>query len=187
MTKYIFDFDDVLFFNTEKFKEHMYRCFEGIGVSHGTVEKYYKIEKEKGWTLGNLVAAVLIGEHITTVSAHELKETIMKECKNFLNTKLIERIKKLPVENCYLVTHGVAEYQLEKVDRAGIRQLFSQIFVVQDTKKGPVEMICERYTDCEVVFVDDQEKRFADLDFDKYPNLRIVLYVGKESMDEIFR
>ena len=135
MTKYIFDFDDVLFFNTEKFKKHMYKCFDEIEVQYDTVKKYYKIEKEK---------------------------------------------------DCYIVTHGVNEYQLEKIKRTGLGPLFTQIFIVQDTKKGPVETICEHFKNNEIVFIDDKEKRFADLDFKKYPNLRTVLYVGPESIREIF-
>ena len=186
MTKYIFDFDDVVFFNTEKFKRHMYACFEEAGVPYETVKKYYKIEKEKGWVLQNLVGSVLKGENITSIGKNELAEKIMKECRSFINHELTARIERLGSENCYMVTHGVSEYQLEKVDRTGLRSLFAQIFVVQDTKKGPVEMICEQFKDHEVVFVDDKEKRFADLDFEKYPNLRKVLYVGPESIDEIF-
>jgi len=186
MTKYIFDFDDVLFFNTQKFKKHMYQCFEEIGVPYDTVKMYYKIEKEKGWVLQNLVKSILKGEHITSVNGDEFSEKIMIECKNYINHELIGLIEQLEVENCYMVTHGVKEYQLEKVDRTGLGSLFSEIYVVQDTKKGPVEMICEQFKDDEVVFIDDKEKRFADLDFKKYPNLRKVLYVGSESNAEIF-
>jgi len=187
MTKYIFDFDDVLFFNTEKFKKHMYKCLEEVGIQHDTVKKYYKIEKEKGWVLHNLVASVLKGENITSINKEELSEKIMGGCKNFINNELIDQIKRLEVENCYVVTHGVNEYQLEKINRTGLKPLFTQIFIVQDTKKGPVEMICEQFNDDEVVFIDDKEKRFADLDFGKYHNLRKVLYVGPESIAEIFQ
>jgi len=186
MTKYIFDFDDVLFFNTEKFKKHMYKCFEKVGVQHDTVKKYYAIEKEKGWVLHNLVASVLKGENITLISKEELSEKIMGECKNFINDELVNRIKQLRVEDCYMVTHGVKEYQLEKVRRTGLEPFFTQIFTVLDTKKGPVEMICEQFKNDEIVFVDDKEKRFADLDFKKYPNLRTVLYIGPESIEKVF-
>lgn len=187
MTKYIFDFDDVLFFNTEKFKKHMHKCFEEIGVSYDTVKKYYKIEIEKGWTLPNLVASVLEGENLSSISKEELSEKIMGECKNFTNNELIDRIKKLEVKDCYMVTHGVKEYQLEKVSRTGLGPLFTQIFTVLDTKKRPVEMICEQFKDDdEIVFIDDKEKRFSDLNFKKYTNLRTVLYVGPESIREIF-
>lgn len=186
MTKYIFDFDDVLFFNTEKFKKHMYKCFEEIGVPYDTVKKYYKIEKEKGWTLHNLVASVLKGENITEISKEEISEKIMGECSNFINSELVDKVKELGVENCYMVTHGVTEYQLEKINRTGLKPLFCNISIVQDTKKGSVEAVCEEFKDHEVIFVDDKEKRFADLDFEKYPNLRKVLYVGPESISEIF-
>ena len=187
MTKYIFDFDDVLFFNIEKFKKHMYQCFNEVGVDYDIVKKYYKIEKEKGWVLQNLVESVLNGENITTVSKEDLSEKIMKECENFVNNELVDKIKQLKKEDCYMVTHGVKEYQLEKVNRTGVGHLFTQIFTVLDTKKGPVEIICEQFKNDDVVFVDDKEKRFADLDFVKYPNLRKVLYVGNESNDEIFQ
>ncbi|MEZ6209116.1 MAG: HAD hydrolase-like protein [Candidatus Paceibacterota bacterium] len=186
MAKYIFDFDDVLFFNTEKFKKHMYQCFEEIGVSYDTVKKYYKIEKEKGWVLQNLVESVLDGENIKITTKEDLSEKIMRVCKEYTNTDLINRIKKLNKEDCYMVTHGVKEYQLEKIQRTGVGSLFNQIFIVQDTKKDPVEMICEKFRDEEVIFVDDKEKRFADLNFEKYPNLRKVLYVGNESINKIF-
>jgi len=187
MTKYIFDFDDVLFFNTEKFKKYMYKCFEEIGVSYDTVKNYYKIEKEKGWTLHNLVASVISGENITSISKEELSEKIMKECKNFINNELVDKIKELEVKDCYIVTHGVNEYQYEKIKRTNLEPFFNQIFIVQDTKKGPVEMICGKFRDDEVVFVDDKEKRFADLDLEKCPNLRTVLYVGSDSIEQIFR
>ena len=186
MAKYIFDFDDVLFFNTEKFKKHMYECLEEAGVPHETTEKYYQQERDKGFVLSNLVVAILHGENITSVNPDALTEKILGQCERFVNAELVDRIKTLGVENCYVVTHGVREYQLEKINRTGIGALFSEIFVVQDTKKGPVEMICGRFSDEEVVFVDDKEKRFADLDFKKYPNLKKVLYTGPESIADIF-
>lgn len=187
MTKYIFDFDDVLFYNTEKFKKHMYQCFENIGVPYEVVKKYYTEERDKGFVLRNLVTSVLTGEKIVSVSVKELTERIMGECKNLVNYELLERIKQLGAESCYLVTHGVIEYQREKIQRTGMESLFADISIIQDTKKSSVEFICEQFKDSEVVFVDDKEKRFADLDFEKYPNLRTVLYVGPESIIEIFK
>lgn len=187
MTKYIFDFDDVLFFNTDKFKKHMYRCFDEIGVQYDTVKKYYKIEKEKGWTLHNLVDSVLRGENVTSINKNDLTEKIMKECKNFINKKLVDKIKLLDAQNCYIVTHGVREYQLEKINRTGLGSFFTQIIVVQNTKKEAVEIICQKFKNYKIIFVDDKEERFTDLDFKKYPNLRKVLYVGSESISEIFK
>jgi len=186
MTKYIFDFDDVLFFNTEKFKKHMYSCFEGIGVPYDVVKQYYKKERDRGFVLANLVISVINGEHIKSITASELTEKIMGACKSFVNHELLDRIRKLGVDNCFIVTHGVREYQLEKIQRSGISPFFSHISVIQDTKKAAVEAICERFKDDNVIFVDDKEKRFADLDFKKYPNLQTVLYIGPDSFTKIF-
>ncbi len=186
MTKYIFDFDDVLFHNTEKFKKHMYKCFEDIDVSCDVVKQYYREEKNKGFVLRNLVISVIEGEKINSVEPHDLTENIMRECKNFVNNELIEQIKLLDTNDCFIITHGVTEYQLEKIDRTGIKSLFSDIIVIQDTKKWSAEAICKRFKDDQVIFIDDKEKRFADLDFDKHPNLKTVLYVGQESIIEIF-
>ncbi|MFH0830991.1 MAG: hypothetical protein V1895_02955, partial [Parcubacteria group bacterium] len=187
MTKYIFDFDDVLFFNTEKFKKHMYKCFDDVGIPYEVVKRYYKIDRDKGFVLANLVRSVVDGERLQSVTAPELIEQIMGACKTFVNQTLLDRIKQLPVENCYMVTHGVHEYQLEKINRTGIKHLFAGISIIQDTKKGSVEAICEKFKDDTVVFIDDKEKRFADLDFKKYPKLKTVLYVGPESIDKIFK
>ena len=186
MAKYIFDFDDVFFFNPARFKPHMYSCFADIGVPHEVVQKYYQKERDKGFVLAHLVASILRGEHIESITPAELTEKILSACKNFVNHDLIARIKKLGAENCYLVTHGVREYQLEKINRTGIGPLFAQISVVQDTKKRFVESICGQFKDDKVIFVDDKEKRFADLDFKKYPNLKNVLYVGSQSIPIIF-
>lgn len=187
MTKYIFDFDDVLFYNTEKFKKHMYQCFEKVGVPNEVVKKYYTKERDKGFILRNLVDSVLQGEEIRSISTNDLTEMIMSECKNLINHELTARIRQIGADSCYLVTHGVTEYQREKINRTGLTPLFTQICIVQDTKKGSVEMICEQFVNEEVVFVDDKEKRFVDLDYEKHPNLRTVLYIGLESIPEIFK
>lgn len=145
MTKYIFDFDDVLFYNTEKFKKHMYKCFEEVGVPYEVVKKYYQAERDKGFVLRNLVISIVAGEKIRSMGSDELAEKIMGECKNFINDELIDVIRGLGVENCYMVTHGVAKYQLEKINRTGIKSLFCNIDVVQDTKKESVEKICDKF------------------------------------------
>ncbi len=186
MTKYIFDFDDVLFFNTKKFKKHMYDCFAGVGISEDVVKKYYLEERDKGFVVRNLVEAVLQGEKVISIGSRELTERIMVACTEFINHELLDRIKHIGRENCYLVTHGVVEYQLEKIQRTGIEPLFAGISIIQGTKKESIEKICEQYKDDKVVFVDDKEKRFEDLDYVKYPNLRTVLYRGQKSTPEIF-
>ncbi|MCC7160565.1 HAD hydrolase-like protein [Candidatus Nomurabacteria bacterium] len=178
--KYIFDFDDVLFLNTAKFKKHMYTCIEKAGVSHEVALKYYNEVRDKGFSMRDFVNAIYKNEKDIKISEEELYKEIMHEIKNFINQDLLNLIKGIGKENCYIVTHGKEEYQLEKIDRTSIAPLFCEIIVVQDSKKQSIENICAKNNTEKVVFVDDKEKRFKDLDFEKFPNLKTILYTGQD-------
>lgn len=183
MSKYIFDFDDVLFYNSNMFKKHMYDCFLKFGIDKDVVKKYYVIEKERGFVIYNLVKHVLEGEGNTAVSVESLNEIIMSKVPEFLNNELIEKIKLLGRDNCFMVTHGVPEYQLYKVWRSGIYTYFKEVYIIQDTKKYSVEAVSRQYKDEDVYFFDDKESRFKDLDLDKYKNLKTVLFVDNSSVN----
>jgi len=174
--KYIFDFDDVLFNNTAQFKKHMYLCLENIGVSNERAEEYYKEVRAKGFSIKNFLAKVVASECVDRVDEEELYEKIMSESKNFINTELVELVRNLGKENCFIVTHGVEEYQLDKITRTEIGPMFSEIIVVQESKKQSIELICAKYKNEDVLFIDDKIKRFEDLDLVKFPNLKPVLF-----------
>ncbi len=166
--KFIFDFDDVLFDNTRQFKEHMYMHLEKAGVSRNEAEKYYKtIPKNKFWLKELLIHFSL---------KESLYEKILAESKNFINEELINIIKKLGKENCYIVTHGYDKWQRDKIKKTGIKSLFSEIIVVSGNKKEAVKKICAKHKDEKVIFIDDKIRHFEDLDFVKYPNLKTILY-----------
>jgi FMN phosphatase YigB (HAD superfamily) len=185
MSKYIFDFDDVLFYNSNVFKKHMYDCFLKFGLEKEVVKKYYSIEKDKGFVIYNLAKAVLEGEENTSISAEDLNEMIMSKVPECVNNDLIDIIKKLGRDHCFMVTHGLPEYQLYKVWRSGIYKHFKEIYVIQDTKKYSVEAISIHYEDEDVYFFDDKESRFADLDLEKNKNLKTVLFVDNQSVISI--
>ena len=169
--KYIFDFDDVLFDNTKQFKEHMYASLEKAGVSQEEAEKYYKkIGGSKFWLKEMLVHFFL---------KESLYKEILKESINFINKELLEIVKKLGKDNCYIVTHGGDEWQRDKIKNTGIDSFFSQIVVVSEKKKEAIEKICEKYKKEKVLFIDDKEHHFKDLDFKKCPNLKTILYDEK--------
>ena len=65
--------------------------------------------------------------------------------------------------------------------------MFSEIIVVPDSKKNVVERIAAVHKNEEVVFIDDKISHFEDLDFEKYPNLKTILYdeKGLEKVKEI--
>ncbi|MES3031956.1 MAG: HAD family hydrolase [Patescibacteria group bacterium] len=166
--KFIFDFDDVLFKNTKQFKEHMYASLEKAGTPRKVVEEYYKeVRTNKFW----------LRELLTHFSIREsLYEEILNESTNFINKELLDIVKKLGRENCYIVTHGNEEFQRDKIKKSGLDSLFSEIIVVQGDKKEAVEKICEKYKNEKVLFIDDKAKHFEDLDYKKYPNLKTILY-----------
>lgn len=178
--KYIFDFDDVLFNNTRQLKEHMYACIEKAGVPRLIAEKRYKEVRDKEFTMKKFISALFVNDKIDKISQKELYEKIMVKSKNFTNLQLIKIVKKIRKQNCYMVTHGNKSYQLDKIKRTCIAPLFSQIFIVQKSKKQSIEKICRRHKNEEVIFVDDKAKRFEDLDFAKYSNLRTILYTGQD-------
>ena len=170
--KFIFDFDDVLLDTAKRRTLHMYPRLEKAGVSLAAINEYYeKYRERKLFSMKQLIAHFSLPE--------EVYEELMKEIEDFRNDELVEIIKKLGKENCFIVSQGDEEFQLDKIKRTGVVPLFSEIVIVQETKKKAVEGICELYIDEEVVFIDDKIQNFEDLDLKKYPNLKTILYDEK--------
>src|SRR3989344_5478051 len=169
--KFIFDFDDVLFNNSKQFKEHMYACFEKRGVSKDKAKEYYEN------TIDNKRDRLWLKEMIAYFSApEELYEEILNASKDFINEDLASLLKTLGNENCYIVTRGHQNFQMDKISRTELSDYFSEIIVVQGSKKEAVEEICEKHKDEKVIFIDDKAHHFGGLDFKKYPNLKTILY-----------
>jgi HAD superfamily hydrolase (TIGR01509 family) len=167
--KYIFDFDDVLFHTTRRRLEHLYPFLEKMGISRNDINDFY----EK--TRGNHFSMKKLLNHF--FSSEDLYEKAMEESEKFANSELINTIKKLGKKNCYILTYGDKEFQLDKIKRIGIENLFSEIIVVPtDEKKETIEKICAKHKKEKVVFVDDKAKHFENLDFKKCPNLTTILY-----------
>jgi len=168
--KYIFDFDDVIFQTTRRRKEFIYPFLEKLGISMNEIDEYYKKERGQNFSMKNLLKNFSLPEE-------EMYEKIMHNSEEFANKKLISVIKKLGKENCYIITYGDDEFQLDKIKRIGIEKLFSKIIVVsKDEKKKIIENICKKHKDEKVLFVDDKIKHFKNIDFKKHPNLKGILY-----------
>jgi FMN phosphatase YigB (HAD superfamily) len=167
--KFIFDFDDVLFHNTKVLKPYMYARFEEAGIPRSIVEPYYnEIKKTSKFWLKDLLTHFSLKE--------SLYEEILEESKNIVNLELIDMVKKLGKDNCYILSHGGEEYQLEKIKRAGIFPLFKEVIVIFDKKTKKIEEICERHQDEEVFFIDDKAHHFDGLDPIKCKNLKTILF-----------
>ena len=178
--KYIFDFDDVLFNNTAQFKEHMYLCLEKAGVPHGIPEEYYKEIRGNQFLPKKFISELLIREKINK-KVKDVYREILSPIKNFLNIELLKKVGKLGKNNCYLVTQGNKEFHEDKIKKSGIAPLFREIIIVPEYKKAVIENICKKHKNEEVIFIDDRQKFFDELDFKKCPNLKTILYSSKTS------
>lgn len=184
--KFIFDFDDVVFRNTDGLKERMYSVLTEEGISRDKAEKYYKkIRGKMLFSLKNFIAH-LLGAKNKKDKVDSVYKKIMKYCSEFLNPKIVEILKKAGRENCFLVTSGEEEFQMDKIRRSGADKFFNQISVVSGSKKHEVEKICFTYPEEKVFFIDDKEKFFEDLDFDKCKNLAVV-HFNRDTMTELSR
>lgn len=188
--KVIFDFDDVLLHNTKILKEHMYLCLENAGIPRKDTENYYNEERkgrelhQKQFSLKNFISTLLEQKKIKNVSVEDLYKEILSVCKSGLNSELLEIVKKLGKENCYLVSNGDIEYQKDKVRESGIEELFREFNPVPASKKDIVEKICERHKDEQVIFIDDRSYYFEDLDMEKCKNLKTILF-DKNGMEKV--
>ena len=187
--KYIFDFDDVLFNNTSQFKPYMYAVLERAGVPRAKAEKYYQTVREDGFSLRAFIKNLFVFENIGR-DIEEVYREIMTGCSNFLNERLIEAVKRVGLENCYIVTNGDKEFQWDKLRNSGLANLFDEhrIRVVLKSKKEVIKEILAENPGQEFVFLDDKRKFLDELkdlpnlttihfpDFKKYPNLKTILY-----------
>ncbi len=166
--KFIFDFDDVIFYATRRRMESTYPKLKSLGISHEDIDDYYEKNRKNLFSQKKLLAHFNLKE--------EYYEEMMRELKEHQNSELIEIIRKLGKENCYLVSFGDDSFQRDKINRLDVHGLFSEIIIVQKSKKETIENIAFKHKDERVVFIDDKERNFEDLDFKKYPNLTTILY-----------
>lgn len=173
--KLIFDFDDVLFDNTKQFKTRMYSCLEKNGVSRDIAEKYYK-ESRKQFSFKDYISYLLTISKITKISSNDIYNEVMDKCEEFINKDLLEIINKIGKHNCYIVSQGEKEFQLDKIQHSNINHLFSEINVVSESKKEMIERICSENQNSSIIFIDDKIEHFKDIDMGKCKNLKTILF-----------
>lgn len=174
--KVIFDFDDVLLKSTGQFKNWIFDCIQIVGVPRERIESYYKETRSNQFSLRNFINTLFVEANIQNISVEETYKKILEGCKSFINEKLVEVVKSTGKENCYIVTNGDFEYQMDKVDHSGVKDLFSEIYVVPGSKKEVIEKICVESPEEKVIFVDNREEFFSDIDMEKCKNLKTVLF-----------
>ena len=185
--KYIFDFDDVLFNNTEQFKKHMFRLIAEAGVPLEAAREYYYRPEVHGqeFSLKKFISD-LFSKFGIEVPQDGVYETIMSKCPEFRNMELVEALRSIPKKDRYIVTNGHREFNMDKLKYSGIYKLFDEnnIFIVPGSKKDAIDEIRRRNTGREMTFIDNR-RDFLD-GLPDYPNFRKILY-KKEKLPEIVR
>jgi DNA topoisomerase IB len=97
-------------------------------------------------------------------------------CEHLINQEVLAVLEHVGKENCYIVTNGVTEFQMDKIRRSIGEEGFAGIRVVTGSKKDEIAEICKKHSDEHIVFVDDKQKYFSDIDRDVCKNLQTVLF-----------
>lgn len=172
--KFIFDFDDVLLHTSvgaKTLRKHTCAILEEAGIPESEVIAYIEKERWNRFSIKKMLANFSLPS--------EFYEKIMSCVPELINFEIIEIVKKIGKENCFILTYGDEEFQLDKVKKSGIYNLFLRVISVGDSKKEAIEEICAKYKNEKVIFIDDKAKHFENLDFKKYPNLETLLYDEK--------
>jgi hypothetical protein len=175
--KYIFDFDDVLFQTTAGFRKKLILQLNKVGISEDKISEYILKERLNLFSLKNMVKFLGLPD--------DLYQDIMADNSDFINHNLIELIKKQNKQDVFVVTYGDEEFQLAKLNSSGVVNLFlpENIFITSGSKKEIIENICTRNKNEKIIFIDDNQKHFNDIDFQKCSNLTTILYTGQDISD----
>lgn len=158
----------------------MYACFEQYGIPRAVAEPYYKKVRVNEFWLKDMIGYFKLPEAF-------YEDLIKPEVlESFVNQEVINIIKGLGKENCLILTHGGSEWQMNKIKNSGIADLFTEIVVVFNKKAEALEEICSRHRDEKVLFTDDKQEHFDDIDLSKCPNLETILF-DDEGLEKLKR
>lgn len=176
--KLILDFDDVLFNNTKGLKIKIFEVLARHGIVHAESVYLRKREGDAPFSLTSFLHEIIATQGVTGVNEQELYEEICGSFPSLVNEPLLALIRDMKIgrDDCYIVTSGEKEYQHAKIEGSGIARIFNVARVVDHSKKTEVEKICRDFPEDEIIFVDDKDKFFRELDMEACPNLKTVLY-----------
>lgn len=168
--KLIIDFDDVLIDNS-KIKTAIFNALEKTGISFIDAQAHYlKVRSTKmPFSLKEFLGT------FENVDVAKVYEDIMSTCKGLVNKELLEVVLSNGAGNVYIVTNGEEEYQKDKIKNS-LGDVFQNIIIVPGSKNEVVEDLCKRFANEDVIFVDDKEEFFNDIDMEQCSNLKTVLW-----------
>lgn len=177
--KLILDFDDVLF-KAGELKKVIFSVLASHGVKNA--QEFYDMARksDEPFSLRRFLYRVCdykgADEAYPTVDVDTLYEEIMRVCPTLGNQELSLLVKSVGKDNCYIVTNGDEEFQRDKIRRSGMDALVQEVYVVSGGKKEKIAEICKAFPLEEVIFVDDKNKFFVELDMEECRNLKTVIY-----------
>lgn len=154
--KVIFDFDDVLF-STKDFKEILFSGMGKFGIPKRQLSDFYLASTESFNNPKSFYASFILKNKIN-VSERELDEVVgalFVGLDRLLNQELIKVIKELGVENCFIVSMGNNEFQMNKIKGCNIEGFFNEIHIVDEEKNSVIEKLMDKFNDDHFVFIDN--------------------------------
>jgi FMN phosphatase YigB (HAD superfamily) len=145
-----------------------------FGIPEPQAVAYYKEVRNREFWIDDLIA------HFNLPEVFYKKLTDPEIIKKFIYTNLLDTVKLLGKENCIILTHGSKKWQLDKIVNSGIAENFSRILVVYHNKKEELKKLCLEFRDEQILFIDNDDKYFQDLNSQEFLNLKTLLYTGQD-------
>jgi FMN phosphatase YigB (HAD superfamily) len=175
--KLLLDFDDVLF-DTSRLKETFFAVLNRHGVLRAKEKYHFERANDRPFSLKLFIRRLCKEKGIGNQEADAMYDEVMSVCGNLVNQDLVRILERVGSKNCYLITNGDEGFQKDKIICSGIKRFIEDVVIVPGTKKFAIESLCAKFPDEPVIFVDDREKFFEDIDTATHKNLKTVLYDG---------
>lgn len=172
--KIIFDFDDVLF-STKDFKDVLFSGLEKFGVSSELLANYYFEHREHFINPRNFYYN-FIHDNELDISSKELDDvlnSLFSGLKRFLNQELIDIVKKFGPENCFIISAGDSDFQMEKIKSCEIDELFGEIHIIGKDKNEVIEGLMSKFKGDEFIFIDDNKENIENARLVSSKNARL--------------
>lgn len=161
--KIILDFDDTIF-NTGYFNEEIVNIFKKLGFSVGEYNNNY----QKSMDLKGDFDADLMIDLFSAKKNFDKKKTkikinsLIKKSKRFVYKDFFDFAVSFHKKDLILVSVGLKEIQLGKIDNSGISTFVNKISIPEKYKSDEIGLIIKQYPIEKIFFVDDKAKQIDE-------------------------
>lgn len=168
--KIILDFDDTIF-NTHRLAKESVVIFEKFGFTEKEFwDAYQKCKKIKGDFDLDMVVDLVFNSNKSNYPNTEdclIDKNKIKKEMNFLFLKasefiypdLFDFVKKFNGKDLILLSFGEINFQGMKIENSKITSFFSETIITQKNKVEDLKLICEKYGDEKIFFIDDKAEQ----------------------------